>query len=79
MHTIDVEDIGGIPILREKMRRPHFLYASVKRTFDIAVSLTAMLLLSPLYVVLALLVKFDSPGPMIFRQRRVGKNGVEFD
>ncbi len=79
MHNIDVEDIGGIPILREKETRPHFLYPALKRAFDILVSATAMLLLCWLYAILALVVKFDSPGPIIFRQRRIGKNGKEFD
>lgn len=79
MHNVEVEDIGGIPILREKATRPHFLYASFKRTFDLVVCAFALLLLSPLFLVLALLVKLDSPGPVIFRQKRVGKDGVEFD
>jgi lipopolysaccharide/colanic/teichoic acid biosynthesis glycosyltransferase len=74
-----VEDIGGIPILREKTREPHFLYPFAKRSFDLVVCVLAMVVLSPLFAVLALLVKFDSPGPVIFRQKRVGKNGVEFD
>lgn len=79
MHNIDVEDIGGIPILREKETHPHFLYPFGKRCFDLAVSIFAMLLLSPLYAVLSLVVRLDSPGPVIFRQRRVGKDGIEFD
>ncbi|MGZ3731927.1 MAG: sugar transferase, partial [Bdellovibrionota bacterium] len=79
MHHIDVEDIGGIPILREKASKPHFLYASVKRTFDILVCVGAVIVLSPVLVLLALAVKLDSPGPIIFRQKRVGKDGVEFD
>jgi exopolysaccharide biosynthesis polyprenyl glycosylphosphotransferase len=79
MHNIDVEDIGGIPILREKVKEPHFLYASFKRAFDVVVSSASMLLLFWLYAILALVVKIDSPGPIIFRQRRVGKGGVEFD
>jgi exopolysaccharide biosynthesis polyprenyl glycosylphosphotransferase len=79
MHTIDVEDIGGIPILREKERKPHIFYSSLKRIFDLVVSLTAITALSPLYLILALFVKFDSPGPIIFRQKRVGKDGKEFD
>ncbi len=79
MHNIDVEDIGGIPILREKARQPHFLYASLKRTFDLGVSIFALTALSPIFAMLSLIVRADSPGPIIFRQRRVGKDGVEFD
>lgn len=79
MHTIDVEDIGGIPILREKEKKPHILYPPGKRAFDIIVAGSAVLVLAPIFGILSLVVKLDSPGPVIFRQRRVGKDGVEFD
>jgi len=45
---------------------------AVKRGFDIAVSLTAMILLAPLVPVVAFLIKRDSPGSFIYRQERVG-------
>ncbi len=79
LHNVDVEDIGGIPILREKLKKPHLLYPFGKRVFDILVSAVAITLLSPLLLFLAVIVKLDSPGPVIFRQKRVGKDGVEFD
>jgi putative colanic acid biosysnthesis UDP-glucose lipid carrier transferase len=79
MHNLEVEDIGGIPILREKESRPHALYPVLKRMFDIVVSASVLVLLSPLCGLVALLVKYDSPGSVIFRQRRVGLNGQEFD
>ena len=47
----------------------------LKRIIDIAVSILALMLLSPLMLVIALLVKVSSPGPVFFRQERVGKNG----
>lgn len=49
-----------------------------KRVFDIFFSLLALLLLSPLLVVVALLIKVFDPGPVIFRQNRVGRNGESF-
>jgi exopolysaccharide biosynthesis polyprenyl glycosylphosphotransferase len=79
MHTLEVEDIGGIPIVREKETHPHILYPFLKRLFDLVMSSAALLALSPLYAVLALVVKIDSNGPVIFRQKRVGLNGREFD
>ena len=45
-----------------------------KRSIDIAVSLTACLLLSPLLLIVALLIKVDSRGPVFYRSRRVGAN-----
>jgi len=50
-----------------------------KRPFDVVVSLLGLVLLSPLFLVLAVLVKLDSRGPVFFKQVRVGKDGREFE
>jgi lipopolysaccharide/colanic/teichoic acid biosynthesis glycosyltransferase len=50
----------------------------VKRAIDIAGSLTALVLLSPLFLVIAAVIKLTSKGPVIFRQGRVGQHGVIF-
>lgn len=49
-----------------------------KRVFDVVVSGIALLLLSPLLLVLGILVRAESPGPAIFRQERVGRYGRPF-
>ena len=49
-----------------------------KRLFDIVVSAFGLLLLSPLLVAIALWVRLDSPGPVFFRQERIGRHGVPF-
>ena len=51
----------------------------VKRIFDAAVSGVALILLSPLLAIVAVWIKTDSPGPVIFRQQRVGRRGIPFD
>ncbi|MEQ1807382.1 MAG: sugar transferase [Burkholderiaceae bacterium] len=50
----------------------------LKRALDIAASAVGLLLLAPLLLVLALCVKLDSPGPVFFRQERVGRHGKSF-
>ena len=50
-----------------------------KRLFDIIFSSLALLLLMPLFLVLALWIKIDSSGPVFFRQKRVGRNGKIFN
>jgi lipopolysaccharide/colanic/teichoic acid biosynthesis glycosyltransferase len=50
-----------------------------KRLFDIVAAGTGLVLLSPLLLALALWVRLDSPGPVLYRQQRVGRNGVLFD
>ncbi|MBI3100296.1 MAG: sugar transferase [Burkholderiales bacterium] len=49
-----------------------------KRLFDIALSLLALVLLCPLLLAVALWVRLDSPGPVLFRQQRVGRGGRPF-
>lgn len=49
-----------------------------KRLFDLVGAAVALLLLSPLLLAAALAVKLDSPGPVFFRQQRVGRGGVPF-
>ena len=49
-----------------------------KRCFDLLLAGLGMALLSPLLLVLALWIKLDSPGPVFFRQERVGRGGVPF-
>lgn len=50
----------------------------LKRGFDVVVSATGLLLLAPLLLLVAALIKLDSPGPVFYRQVRVGRHGVPF-
>ena len=54
------------------------VYTLVKRMFDIAVSAVSLTLLAPFFLVVAVCIKLDSEGSVIFSQRRVGKNGNPF-
>ena len=51
----------------------------LKRIFDFLMSLIAIIILSPVILIVALAVKFTSPGPILFKQRRIGKDNVEFE
>lgn len=50
----------------------------LKRTFDFVLALVGLLLLSPLLLLVAVLIKRDSPGPVFFRQERIGQHGKPF-
>lgn len=68
-------DIHGIPVVA-MCETPFDGYRGVaKRLFDMIVAATSLLLLSPLMIVIAVLVKLSSPGPAIFKQRRYGLDG----
>jgi len=59
--------------------KPKASFHAMKRTIDIAGRITALLLLSPVFLVIAALVKLSSPGPVLFRQKRLGLFGAQFD
>ena len=73
------EAVGGMPMLGLRPTRPHGAAFRVKHLCDRLLSGLVLLLFSPLLVLVALLVKLSSPGPVLFRQRRVGVDGKTFD
>ena len=54
------------------------LYGYVKRLLDIIFSLTGIILTGPLMIIIAILIRLDSEGPVIFKQERTGRNGKIF-
>ena len=50
----------------------------LKRIFDITLSLFGLIILLPFMLIIAILIKIDSKGPVFFKQIRVTKNGKEF-
>ena len=61
------------------MRGEDTVYPKIKRVLGIVCACAGLLLLSPLLLCLALAVKIDSKGPVLFRQKRVGKDKVYFE
>ncbi len=60
---------------RNKNRR---FYHLVKRMIDVVLSLLGLVLISPFVVIIAILIKIDSKGPVFFKHHRIGKNGKPF-
>ena len=54
-------------------------YRAVKRFLDVTASFLGLVLLSPLMLAVSILIKIDSRGPVIFRQKRIGRNGKVFE
>lgn len=74
--TLALMGSGLLSMLMSFLRKT---YAIAKRIFDIVASILGLILLSPVIVLAALLVKIASPGPVLFKQIRVGKNGGHFE
>lgn len=77
-YRITVETLGDVPLigLKEPVIRPH--QRVLKRMLDVVLSAAALAVSLPAWLVIAVAIKLDSPGPVIFRQRRVGEGGKLF-
>ena len=73
-----VDEVDGRPVITIFTGPPESLRLLVKRAIDIAVSLTALIVLAPVFVLVALAIKLDSRGPLVFVQERMGLNGRRF-
>jgi exopolysaccharide biosynthesis polyprenyl glycosylphosphotransferase len=73
-----VESLNGIPLIGLREPRITGVTWAVKRLFDVGVTLFLVLLTWPIMLAIAVAIKLNSPGPVIFKQRRVGENGRLF-
>ncbi len=67
------------PKTLQRMQTHTFVYERIKRLFDFVLAACLLLILSPLLLVIALAIKLDSPGPVLFVQRRTGRYGRPFN
>ncbi len=74
----EIDQIGALPMItlfREPLSNAARI---VKRLFDLTIALLALTVLSPLWLIIALLIKLDSRGPVFYKQERVGMDGRIF-
>jgi exopolysaccharide biosynthesis polyprenyl glycosylphosphotransferase len=78
-NRVEVEHLGGIPLLRAATVDPKGWQFSIKYAIDRIIAALVLVLISPLLLAIAIAVRLSSPGPILFRQPRVGLDGHEFD
>lgn len=81
VHTVPVDIQPSLParVASTIVRAERSLYARfLKRTLDVMIASLALLIVSPLLLLVALLIRLDSPGPALFRQTRIGLHGRPF-
>ncbi len=77
VHTA-IENLRGIPLVAVREPPISGLNAVIKRVFDFCGAIISLMLCAPLMVMIALLIKLDSPGPVFFLQERAGQYGKPF-
>jgi exopolysaccharide biosynthesis polyprenyl glycosylphosphotransferase len=73
---VNVGTLAGIPLVEFRKTPLDGWGRIIKRLTDIVLATAAAIILSPLLFVIALLIRLDSPGPVIYRNKRVGPNGL---
>ncbi len=74
----EVHYLGDFPVMDLHSKPIPVIGLFLKRVLDVAVAATALTLLSPFLAILAIAIKRDSPGPVLYRSARVGKKGRKF-
>jgi exopolysaccharide biosynthesis polyprenyl glycosylphosphotransferase len=78
LSRVTVDDVGGVPLIGIRETKMSLVDSVVKRSMDLAFGSLFLAIASPTMVALAILIQFDSPGPVIFSQRRIGQGGRLF-
>jgi len=75
-----IDTLGDIPLIAVRTEPLNVLSNRlIKRAFDIVLSVLFLILLLPVFLILGILIKLTSKGPVFFKQKRIGANNVEFD
>jgi exopolysaccharide biosynthesis polyprenyl glycosylphosphotransferase len=74
-----LDHVGGLPLVSLRPTNPNGWQFAVKHTIDRTCAFIALVMLAPLMLGIAAMVKLTSTGPILFRQRRVGRDGRAFD
>ena len=76
--AIEIDDLDGMTLLGVRRFGLSPWSRAVKRSFDVAGAAIGLVVLAPVFAVFAVLVRLDSPGPVFYRQTRVGRDGRRF-
>ena len=77
--AVSLTHLAELPLIEFRSWDPSRSTMAIKRALDVTVATTGLVLLSPLMGLIAVVIKLDSPGPALFRQRRVGREGEVFE
>jgi len=76
---LEIEEIAGISAFRLHAYNQKSGYEFIKRIFDVLISVFLVIVLSPIWIIVAILIKITSKGPVFYKAKVIGKDGKEFD
>lgn len=77
--NVELDKIDDIPVYRPRYLRPTLEQRILKRLFDVIVATIATICLVPVFLIVAIAIRLDSPGPIFYSQKRLGEHEKEFD
>jgi exopolysaccharide biosynthesis polyprenyl glycosylphosphotransferase len=78
-NRVGYDTVGGLPLMSFSSVNPKGVQFTLKHAFDRVFAVMLLVVLAPVILFTALVVRVSSPGPVLFRQRRVGRDGTVFD
>ncbi len=78
LSRVAIDDVGGVPLIGVREVKIGTLNSVAKRLLDLAGGALLIVLLLPVFALIALVIRLDSPGPIIFAQKRIGRGGRPF-
>jgi exopolysaccharide biosynthesis polyprenyl glycosylphosphotransferase len=78
LNRLDVDDLGGIPLIGVKEHNLPSTAQVAKRVMDVGLALLTLLVMWPIFLIMAIAIRLDSPGPILFTQIRIGQHGKPF-
>ncbi len=77
--NVGIADVEGISVFELPVAGLSRFALATKRAFDLCLTIPALIILSPFLLVIAIAIKLDSPGPVFFRQARIGRDDEQFE
>lgn len=78
LSRVTVDDVGGVPLIGIRETKMSLVDTVIKRSMDLLLGGLFLAIASPVMVALSILIQVDSPGPVIFSQKRIGRGGRLF-
>ena len=79
LHKANVLEFAGLPMLDLRAPALNEYQRMTKRLFDLIVGTAILILMAPILLVVAIMIKLDSPGPIIYKSKRIGENSSLFE